>query len=203
MTGNGGLTFLLIERVADCRQRVVPLLCLPQRIVGRPGEGLKAASDPCIAAHFQVPNDSRDTLVDTWWSHTFRQTDSFFCRLRRGSSSMMPSCGFLHLWCHGHLEAKPARDGVSVQACHAHTTSPEGPKRLPRFAHTRHCFLRFGLGCENGWPVAKATFARRPPGSPLVLTSRSCGKTCSGQTPPRSFCGGLLVSTSSLCVVRN
>ena len=62
MTWNGGLTFLLIERVADCRQRVVPLLCLPQRIAGRPGEGLKAASDSCIAAHFQVPNDNRDTL---------------------------------------------------------------------------------------------------------------------------------------------
>ena len=64
MTWNGGLTFLLIERVADCRQRVVPLLRLPQRIVGRPGEGLKAASDSCIAAHFQVPNDSRDTHDD-------------------------------------------------------------------------------------------------------------------------------------------
>ena len=61
MTWNGGLTFLLIERVADCRQRVVPLLCPPQRIVGRPGEGLRAASDSCIAAHFQVPNDNRDT----------------------------------------------------------------------------------------------------------------------------------------------
>ena len=117
--------------------------------------------------HVGCTGKNFDRHVDTWWSHTFRQTDSFFCRLRRGGSSLtMPSCGYLHLQRHGHLEARPVRDGVPVRACHARTTSPEGPRWLPRFAHTRHCFLRFGLGCDNGWPVAKATFAREGPGFP-------------------------------------
>ena len=105
----------------------------------------------------------------------------------------MPPCGYYHLW-------KPILLGT-VYRCEPVTLTPppSGPQGASTIRTHKTLFVRFGLGHDNGWPVAKATLAREGPRFPQVLTSRSCGRTCSGQTPPRSFRGvWLLASTSSL-----
>ena len=104
-----------------------------------------------------------DRHVDTWWSHTFRQTDSFFCRLRRGviiDDALLWLFAPLVSWTFGSQACKGRCTGASLSRSHH---LPSGPQVASTIRTHKTLFVRFGLGYDNGWPEAKATFAREGP----------------------------------------
>ena len=101
-----------------------------------------------------------DRHVDTWWSHTFRQTDNSFSRLRRGviiDDALLWLFAPLVSWTFGSQSCTGRCTGASLSRSHH---LPSGPQVASTIRAQDPVLLVLGLGHDNGWPVAKATFSR-------------------------------------------